>query len=102
MRGLFDRINHKAGPVESALRLDLRCAALIFAAGFALGIIRVFLAIPLVGESGAVLAELPIRPCWRFPWQFAVVALGQTKAPRKPERFPNFNRPILRQRFWSA
>ncbi len=43
-----------------ALRLGLIYFALIFAAGFVLGTIRTLVVIPMLGELGAVLVELPV------------------------------------------
>ncbi len=47
-------------PVLSVLRYSLLYFALVFAAGFALGVIRVLWLAPMLGERNAELAELPV------------------------------------------
>lgn len=44
----------------AALRLGLVYFAAVFAVGFALGAIRTLVLIPMLGEVGAVLVELPV------------------------------------------
>jgi hypothetical protein len=46
--------------VTRALRLGLIYFAVIFAVGFGLGTIRTLMLIPVLGELGAVLVELPV------------------------------------------
>ncbi len=46
--------------MTKALKAGTIYFALVFAAGFALGIVRVLLVVPLLGESAAVLIEAPI------------------------------------------
>lgn len=46
-------------PPPSILAAALRYAVIVFAAGFLLGTIRVRVTAPMLGETGAVIAELP-------------------------------------------
>jgi hypothetical protein len=57
MSNQFDRPRHD--PWHAALT-GLAYFAVVFAAGFVLGALRVFLLIPWVGEFAAVLIELPV------------------------------------------
>ena len=47
-------------PLGTAARAGFVYAAVAFAAGFALGIVRVTTVAPHLGETGAVVAELPL------------------------------------------
>ena len=46
--------------MEAAIKAACAYFTIVFAAGFALGTVRVFMLAPVLGELGAVLLELPI------------------------------------------
>ncbi len=47
-------------PLREGLRLGLIYFAVVFGAGFALGVLRVLVVVPRLGETRAVLLELPV------------------------------------------
>lgn len=53
-------VKNKESAMPAALRAGAIYFAIAFAAGFALGAIRVLVVVPQVGETAAVLIELPV------------------------------------------
>ena len=49
-----------AAPIARSLLAGAAYFAVVFATGFALGVVRVLVTAPRLGETGAVLLEVPI------------------------------------------
>ncbi len=75
-----------AHPLRTAASAGLAYVAIAFAAGFALGVLRVTLLVPRLGETTAVLVELPLMlalswfACRSIVRRFAVPATIAARA----------------------
>jgi len=71
--------------VQTALRAGIAYFAVVFAAGFVLGVLRILVVIPKLGELTAVLIELPVilaLSWWVSRWLTARFGVGGTMGPR--------------------
>lgn len=68
--------------MAAAIRAGVLCFALVFAAGFVLGTLRVLVVAPAIGETAAVLAELPV--ILLIAWRLCRRLAARERVPAEP------------------